>query len=66
MVQVTQKRSLLFDGVAQLPLWQQCVETPGWRFEMVGLDGRIDKLMATRLPGAIARQCGHSTIATAD
>ena len=31
----------------------ECVDAQGWRFEVVDLDGRrIDKLIATRLPGS--------------
>ncbi|RWC41117.1 hemolysin family protein [Mesorhizobium sp.] len=36
-----------------LPATGECVDAQGWRFEVVDLDGRrIDKLIATRLPGA--------------
>lgn len=36
-----------------LPATGECVNAQGWRFEVVDLDGRrIDKLIATRLPGA--------------
>ncbi|AEH86841.1 hemolysin family protein [Mesorhizobium opportunistum] len=35
-----------------LPATGECVDAQGWRFEVVDLDGRrIDKLIATRLPG---------------
>ncbi|RWP09328.1 hemolysin family protein [Mesorhizobium sp.] len=35
-----------------LPTTGECVDAQGWRFEVVDLDGRrIDKLIATRLPG---------------
>ncbi|WP_457154052.1 hemolysin family protein [Mesorhizobium sp. P5_C1] len=36
-----------------LPATGECVDAQGWRFEVVDLDGRrIDKLIATRLPGS--------------
>ncbi|RVB28523.1 HlyC/CorC family transporter [Mesorhizobium sp. M7A.F.Ca.CA.001.07.2.1] len=36
-----------------LPATGECVDAQGWRFEVVDLDGRrIDKRIATRLPGA--------------
>jgi len=42
-----------------LPATGESVDAQGWRFEVVDLDGRrIDKVLATRLPGA-RRQTGH-------
>ena len=36
-----------------LPATGECVDAQGWRFEVVDLDGRrIDKVIASRLPGA--------------
>jgi magnesium and cobalt exporter, CNNM family len=36
----------------------ECVDAQGWRFEVVDLDGRrIDKLIATRLPGRTEKPC---------
>ena len=40
-----------------LPATGECVDAQGWRFEVVDLDGRrIDKVIATRLPGARAAE----------
>jgi putative hemolysin len=42
-----------------LPATGESVDAQGWRFEVVDLDGRrIDKVLATRLPGS-RRQTGH-------
>jgi putative hemolysin len=42
-----------------LPATGEWVDAQGWRFEVVDLDGRrIDKVLASRLPGA-HRQTGH-------
>ena len=41
----------------RLPATGECVDAQGWRFEVVDLDGRrIDKVIASRLPGASRRQ----------
>lgn len=38
-------------GLQHLPKTGECLETNGWRFEVVDLDGRrIDKVLASRLP----------------
>jgi putative hemolysin len=43
-----------------LPATGESVDAQGWRFEVVDLDGRrIDKVLATRLPGVHRRQGGH-------
>jgi putative hemolysin len=43
-----------------LPATGESVDAQGWRFEVVDLDGRrIDKVLATRLPGAHRRARGH-------
>ncbi|WP_394886418.1 hemolysin family protein [Mesorhizobium sp. AaZ16] len=42
-----------------LPATGESVDAQGWRFEVVDLDGRrIDKVLATRLPGVHRRQGG--------
>jgi putative hemolysin len=42
-----------------LPATGESVDAQGWRFEVVDLDGRrIDKVLATRLPG-VHRRTGH-------
>ena len=39
-----------------LPATGESVDVQGWRFEVVDLDGRrIDKVLASRLPGAHRR-----------
>ena len=41
----------LLSHLNHLPATGETVETDGWRFEVVDLDGRrIDKVLATRLP----------------
>jgi putative hemolysin len=43
-----------------LPATGESVDAQGWRFEVVDLDGRrIDKVLATRLPGARRQARGH-------
>lgn len=45
--------------LAHLPATGECVDAQGWRFEVVDLDGRrIDKIIASRLPGA-QREAGR-------
>jgi putative hemolysin len=46
--------------IHHLPATGESVDAQGWRFEVVDLDGRrIDKVLATRLPGVHRRQGGH-------
>ena len=46
---------LVIGELQHLPATGECVETMGWRFEVVDLDGRrIDKILAKRLELAAA------------
>jgi len=46
----------VLDWLGHLPQIAESLDTQGWRFEIVDLDGRrVDKILATRLAGGRRR-----------
>jgi putative hemolysin len=56
---------LVIGELQHLPATGEVVETLGWRFEVIDLDGRrIDKVLANRLAGEAAQSFGRSESVT--
>lgn len=52
---------LVIGELQHLPSTGECIETLGWRFEVLDLDGRrVDKILATRLTGDGTQNVGRN------